>query len=160
MMQFTEKPSFTFYDGTTVNLLPIPPLLINMINNSNKGKPIPPKIEVVYAGKSSVLEPNYNDPNYIVELEQWEMSKQIRLLKLIYTRGVEGDFYLLASVDEINSLEELAEEIFSVPTEDDKKYLYIASKLVSTEEIERFQNAVLQLTVPTQDAIQDSFREV
>ncbi|MGA1048703.1 MAG: hypothetical protein ACO3UU_11905 [Minisyncoccia bacterium] len=88
------------------------------------------------------------------------MSKQIRLLKLIYTRGVEGDFYLLASVDEINSLEELAEEIFSVPTEDDKKYLYIASKLISTEEIERFQNAVLQLTVPTQDAIQDSFREV
>ena len=153
-----QKPTYTFSDGTTIILKPIPPLLINMVNSSTKGKPKPPKIEVEYANGRKVLEDNASDPTYLESLEQWNQEKQLRLLKLIYTSGVEGDFYDIAGVDEMLLVEHLVMENYDNPTNEDYKYVYIAGKLLSSDQIEAFQNAVLQLTVPTQDAIQDSFR--
>lgn len=153
-----QKPTYTFSDGSTIILKPIPPLLINMVNSSTKGKPKPPKIEVEYANGRRVLEDNASDPTYLESLEQWNQEKQLRLLKLIYTSGVEGDFYDIAGVDEMLLVEHLVMENYDNPTNEDYKYVYIAGKLLSSDQIEAFQNAVLQLTVPTQDAIQDSFR--
>ena len=101
-----QKPTYTFSDGTTIILKPIPPLLINMVNSSTKGKPKPPKIEVEYANGRKVLEDNASDPTYLESLEQWNQEKQLRLLKLIYTSGVEGDFYDIAGVDEMLLVEQ------------------------------------------------------
>ena len=153
-----QKPTYTFSDGTSVELKPIPPLLINMVNSSTKGKPRPPKIEVEYANGRKVLEDNPNDPTYLEQLDQWNQDKQLRLLKLIYVQGVAGSFYDLAGVDDMMIVEHLTVENFDNPTDEDYKYVYIAGKLLSSDHIEAFQNAVLQLTVPTQDAIEDSFR--
>lgn len=153
-----QKPEYTFSDGTSIELKPIPPLLINMVNSSTKGKPKPPKVEVEYANGRKVLEDNAIDPAYLEALDQWNQEKQLRLLKLIYTQGVSGSFYDIAGVDEMLFVEQLVSENYDNPTDEDLKYVYIAGKLLSSDQIEAFQNAVLQLTVPTQDAIEDSFR--
>ena len=157
-------PTYTFADGTTVRLRGIPPLMFIGVQ-STAGRPQPPKRTVHLAGGGVQEVPRGDDEpllseaeiaalddpqrqaeerayrQYRLALRQWETDAEYRIARLVLLMGVvDGppaeDVALLRAIG------------FDDPY--DLKYAWLASKLTDEGEIERFYEAVLGLTLPTQ----------
>ncbi len=157
-------PTYTFADGTTVCLRGIPPLMFIGVQ-STAGRPQPPSRTVHLAGGGQQEVPRGDDEpvlgeeeiaalhtpqrqaeerayrDYRLALKQWETDAEYRIARLLFLVGVEdgppsADVALLRAIG------------FSDPY--DLKYNWLASKLTSEGEIERFYEAVLGLTIPTE----------
>jgi hypothetical protein len=159
-----QAPTFTFADGTTVRLRGIPPLMFIGVQ-STAGRPQPPTRTVRLAGGGVQDVPRQDDEpllsegeiaalddpqrqaeerayrQYRLALRQWETDAEYRIARLLFLMGVEDgppaeDVALLRAIG------------FSDPY--DLKYAWLASKLTDEGEIERFYEAVLGLTIPTE----------
>lgn len=140
--------TFTFEDGTAVELLPLPPLVVEFVMNNQAGKPKPPMIEVERRGHRR-HEPNPDDPDYLARLAGWNQAKQHALMKCFIDRGVKG----APSEDEYDTY---AGYLPDGADEADIKYMWIADKLTTVAEVERFIDAVVSQTVPTEEGIAEA----
>lgn len=138
--------SYTFPDGTTVELLPVPPLTLEHIVNSEAGKPKPPTIRV---GTNRRAEANPDDPTFKVALTAWEQGKQKRVLLYLAVHGVKTD-------PPEDFMDEHAMYLDPSASFDEMKYLWLASKLPDGAEIARFIEAVTSQTTVTEAAIQEA----
>lgn len=158
MAILTEKPTYAFPSGTVVNLKPVPPFLIHAVAASTKGAPKPPLIEVKIAGKLT-REENRNDSNYLAALSDFESDRNLRTMQLLFNRGVEGtitDYYPDNSPIFLE-IESLTETIYGPDyTLDQLKYTWLSSELIDSDVAEDFQNAIQELTIPSESAIEDS----
>lgn len=159
-----QAPTFTFADGTTVRLRGIPPLMFIGVQ-STAGRPQPAKRTVRLAGGGVQEVPRGDDEpllsedeiaalddpqrqaeerayrQYRLALRQWQTDAEYRIARLLFLMGVADgppaeDVALLRAIG------------FADPY--DLKYAWLASKLVDQAEIERFYEAVLGLTIPTE----------
>lgn len=159
-----QAPTFTFADGTTVRLRGIPPLMFIGVQ-STAGRPQPPKRTVRLAGGGVQDVPRgddepllseeeiaaLDDPQrqaeerayraYRLALRQWQTDAEYRIARLLFLMGVEDG----PPAEEVALLRAIG---FSDPY--DLKYAWLASKLRDQGEIERFYEAVLGLTIPTE----------
>lgn len=156
--------TFTFADGTTVRLRGIPPLMFIGVQSS-AGRPQPPTRTVRLAGGGVQEVPRGDDEpllsedeiaalddpqrqaeerayrQYRLALRQWQTDAEYRIARLLFLMGVADgppaeDVALLRAIG------------FADPY--DLKYAWLASKLSDQAEIERFYEAVLGLTIPTE----------
>lgn len=144
-----ENPQFTVSDGTTFDLKPVAPLLINRVSiewEKRNPKPKPPAKEVTLIDKK-VLEPDTKNEFYQSELTDWSNRKQ----------NHEMNFYLLWGVKN-NPPDEwsLDPDLFGKPSENERKVTWIESHLLTLQDIEGLSSAIVSLTQPTQEAIEES----
>lgn len=156
--------TYTFADGTTVRLSGIPPLMFIGVQ-STVGRPEPPKRTVHLAGGGRQEVPRGDDEpllseaeiaalddpqrqaeerayrQYRLALRQWELDGEYRIARLVLLMGVADG----PPAEEVALLRAIG---FSDPY--DLKYAWLASKLRDQGEIERFYEAVLGLTIPTE----------
>jgi hypothetical protein len=166
----SPAPTFTFADGTTVRLRGIPPLMFVSMQ-STTDRPQPPKRIVRLAGGGVQEVPRQDDEpllseeeiaaladpqrqaeerayrQYRLALAQWEVNAQYRIARTLFLMGVEDgppaeDVALLRAIG------------FSDPY--DLKYAWLASKLTDEAEIERFYEAVIGLSIPTEKGLAEA----
>lgn len=112
-----------------------------------QGKPKIPMVEVTIGGKYKQLEANPNDANYKAHLEEWESEAGLRVMRYVYTMGVQADMppeYV-----------EAQREFFPDATETDFKYLWIASQ-VPDEDTQALTEAILGMNQPTARGLKDA----
>lgn len=118
----------------------------------NEGKPRIPLIEVTVLTKKTV-EYHPQDAGYVAALAEWEQDARIKTMRYMYTMGVKTPDIPEEFIEDHRSY-------FPNATAQDMKYLYIAS-LIPDEDIEKFTEAVMGQTMPTQKGTEeaaDSFR--
>lgn len=149
----TEKRVYTFEDGTSVELVDIPPMMIVQVMQSEAGKPPVPVVEVVMRGHKR-RETNPNDPDYLAALARWEEAKNNRMIRLVILRGVDND-----PPDEF--IEAYQSVLDPAAGPDDFKSLWITSLMPTADSVTDFMNAVMGQTVATEAGVaeaMDSFR--
>lgn len=158
------EATYTFSDGTTVRLNGIPPLMF-IGAQSTVGRPEPPKRTVKMAGggvqevarrdDEPVLSEDeiarLKDPQqqaderayreYRLALQQWETNAEYRIARLLFLVGVKDG----PPAEDVALMQAIG---FTDPY--DIKYNWLASKLRTPEDVERFYEDVLSLTMPTE----------
>lgn len=140
--------TFTFLDGTVVELDTPNPLTLEHIVNNEAGKPSVPKVAVTRLGHKR-HELNPDDPDYKLARAAWQASKEKKMLLYIVTYGVKT----LPPEEETDQLRMFLPE---GATDGDLKYMWISQKLESTDELTRFINEVTGQIVPTEEGIAES----
>ena len=163
-----QKPApeatYTFSDGTTVRLNGIPPLMF-IGAQSTVGRPEAPKRTVKMAGggvqevarrdDEPVLEEDeiarlkdeqqradeqaYRE--YRIALQQWETNAEYRIARLLFLIGVKDG----PPAEEVALMQAIG-----FTDAYDIKYNWLASKLRTPGDVERFYEDVLSLTMPTE----------
>lgn len=130
--------------GQVFQLKPISSALAGLLSSDPTGKPAIPSTRVDYGGGNSGLEPNANDPVYLEQLNAWRNANNHRSMVYAIGTGVDIEvpqdftdtqlrFWPNASVDEL-------------------RYFYVTS-LVPIAELETLVNAIMGITMPTEDGI-------
>ena len=158
------EATYTFGDGTTVCLNGIPPLMF-IGAQSTVGKPEPPKRTIKMAGggvqevarrddepvltedeisklkdeQQRADEQAYRD--YRIALQQWETNAEYRIARLLFLIGVKDG----PPAEEVALMQAIG-----FTDAYDIKYNWLASKLRTPEDVERFYEDVLSLTMPTE----------
>ena len=158
------EATYTFSDGTTVRLNGIPPLMF-IGAQSTVGRPEPPKRTVKMAGggvqevarrddepvltedeiarlkdeQQRADEQAYRD--YRIALQQWETNAEYRIARLLFLIGVKDG----PPAEEVALMQAIG-----FTDAYDIKYNWLASKLRTPEDVERFYEDVLSLTMPTE----------
>ena len=158
------EATYTFGDGTTVRLNGIPPLMF-IGAQSTVGRPAPPKRTVKMAGggvqevarrddepvltedeiarlkdeQQRADEQAYRD--YRIALQQWETNAEYRIARLLFLIGVKDG----PPAEEVALMQAIG-----FTDAYDIKYNWLASKLRTPEDVERFYEDVLSLTMPTE----------
>lgn len=157
MTKITENPTFTLPSGVELKLKPIPPFIFMAVLSNAKDKPAVPYHEVRIAGKIK-SEPNYYDENYLKAVEDYEQQRNMKVMRLLFTEGVVGaveDY--IKDKDKIKDIKRLVESVYGEDySDDDYKYIWLSTELPDDTVAEQFQDAVQQLSSPTEDAIEDS----
>lgn len=144
--------TFTFPNGVTVGLQPIPIMTFQLIAADTTGKPQVPVVTSVIRGQS-VKERNPDDPAYIAALTAWESAHNTRLLRLCILKGI-------ADSPPDEDAQRIADE-YGVTTAADIKCLWVSEMLPDEQSIARFSEAVLSQTVITKAGLEhaaESFR--
>ena len=158
------EATYTFGDGTTVRLNGIPPLMF-IGAQSTVGRPEPPRRTVKMAGggvqevarrddepvltedeiarlkdeQQRADEQAYRD--YRIALQQWETNAEYRIARLLFLIGVKDG----PPAEEVALMQAIG-----FTDAYDIKYNWLASKLRTPEDVERFYEDVLSLTMPTE----------
>lgn len=135
---------FTCSNGNVVQISdkPITSLMVERIQAV--GRPEIPMIEVKIGGKHTSVEYHPNDEGYQLALETWQAESEIRVMRYLFVRGVEG-----------NPPEDFIREMLPwMPDADlaDMKYMWVAS-LIPNEDIEVFVEALVGQFSPTQEGV-------
>lgn len=155
--QYKDYPTYTLPSGTVVYLKGVSPFLLQAIMSNSNGKPQPPFIEVEIARKKK-SQPNYNDPDYKAALELWESEKSVKIVRLLTTKAILGSVEdYVSDESKMAEYQEMASLVWDIDySDDDLKYTWLADELANPDDFEAFQEAVQQLTMPTEDAVAES----
>lgn len=116
---------------------------------ANHGKPQMPKIEVKIPGsKHTRMEDNPTNPEYLKRLDEWREYSSIQIGKYLFGIGVKGQ----APDDWI------ADNIEFVPdaTQKDLKYMWIASLVPDSNDVQALIEAILGFSVPTEKGVESA----
>lgn len=139
--------TFTTSKGVVWPLQGIPAMLIRQLVTDEKGKPLPPIVDVNY-GKKTVKESNPLDPAYKEALKEWEVQHNARIMIFVLTRGVKRN-------PDKAALEWLT-EFFPASTDSERKYAWILESMEGDIEAGEMMNAILGITTPTERGIRDA----
>lgn len=143
------KRSYTFSDGTEVEIRDVPSLALEHILNSEAGKPTVPMVEVAIARGHKRKEPNPNDPAYQGALAVWNAQKQKRTMMFLITKGVKDD-----PPEEF--IEEYVQYLPDGASREELKYLWLADKLEDEREIARLTETLLSQTTVTEEGLEEA----
>lgn len=143
------KRTFTFTDGTEVEIQDVPSLVLEHILNSEAGKPPVPIVEVTMARGHKRKQPNPQDPDYIAAVNAWNGQKQKRLLMYLVTKGVKDE-------PPPEFVEEYEQYLPDGASLEELKYLWLAEKLDGEDEIGRFTEALMSQTAVTKEGLEEA----
>ncbi|MDX2138334.1 MAG: hypothetical protein SF123_09595 [Chloroflexota bacterium] len=127
-------------------------LLVERVRANEDGKPKPPIRDVTLAGGKLSQEANPYDPEYIEALQAWELARNLRFLVYLISKGVNWKLY---SID--GAWRQENSFYFSeTTTEDEWRYLYIASKFEDPDDFNAFVALLSGSTSPTPEGIAEA----
>lgn len=150
---------FTFKDtGITVKIKKVSPMVVDDVRASIP-EPLPPEQEVDYGEpKGKVMERNYSDPNYTLELEAHNKKVAALVQKVIVNRAVilEGDEWK----KEVQDYRDFILKSTGYPlAETDDVLVYILRVCVgSKEDMSDLIDAIIKRSQPTQEAVEQAKR--
>ena len=141
-----QPNTFTFPDGTVVELMEIPMMLSMDFYNDEKGKPEPPMVEMPDT-VGNIEVPDEDDPDYQEKLSKWETDHLLEVVRLCALMGVATQ----APPDD-PILEKLS---FIRPDakETELQYLWVMSKLTTQDSMGEFVEAVVGQTALTEEGV-------
>jgi hypothetical protein len=143
--------------GIEVTVKKVSPLLFVQLRRQFP-PPQPPRQKVLDINQKEVWEENLAHPDYLEAKEKYELEMEERMGHLLYKRGVDVPIDTQA----LTELKEFWKTEFGIELTGDDKELYIQYfVIVSANDKEALQNAVLSLSQPTQEdlnAAQQAFR--
>lgn len=144
----TER-THEFPDGTVVHIQDVPPLVLEQILNTEAGKPQPPEVEVVIAGKRRQKQRNPDDEQYRQSLQAWEAEKQKRVMRFLITKGV---------VDDVPEgfIDEYETYLPPGASYEEFKYLWLGSLMKDEAAITAFTETVVSQAVVTEGGLAES----
>jgi hypothetical protein len=150
---------FTFKDtGITVKIKKISPMVVDDVRSSIP-EPLPPEQEVDYGEpRGKVMERNYSDPNYTLELREHERKASALVQKVIINRAVvlEGDEWKAEVQDYRNFILENTGQPLA---EKDDLLVYILRICVgSNDDMNDLVDAIIKRSQPTQEAVEQAKR--
>lgn len=136
-----ERFYFQTSDGVELELMPIPPMVYNLFRSQiMKSEPPPPIVEIRKAGKP-VTTPDYQDEDYQRSRNLWfvDVLTQLQAFVLSYiATEPPSDFveneYIMAN----------------------RKVQWIAGILPTEKELQALQDAITDITMPSEEGIADS----
>ena len=146
--------------GEVIELLPVAGLVIQLLTNSNTGKPRKPKMPHVEIGKSKSgkvrTEPNPDDPDYQQALKEYEeklsdleTEKTMKMFRYLVEYGVANE----TPDDFIDSHEFYINDM----SEKEIKYFWIVEALGNDQdEMGKFTEAIIGITEPTEAGVAES----
>ena len=150
---------FTFKDtGITVKIKKVSPMVVDDVRASIP-EPLPPEQEVDYGEpRGKVMERNYSDPNYALELEAHNKKVAALVQKVIVNRAVilEGDEWR----KEVQDYRDFILSSTGYPlAETDDVLVYILRVCVgSKEDMSDLIDAIIKRSQPTQEAVEQAKR--
>ncbi len=144
-----EKRTVTFEDGPTLKLLKLSSLVVERIQSDEKGKPQIPVLEVTYADGQKGQETNANDPEYLLADARWRMGKSYLLMRYVLTEGIAGK----PPKEFIKRYREL---YFPEASDDELKYMWVASLLPDQDDIAVLMRAIMGQTIPTGEGLEEA----
>jgi hypothetical protein len=146
-VQQTNRVTGTYQipGGRRLHIAALPPMLVWSVQAA--GKPQPPVVEMEGLG-GKILTTDANDPAYQDRLADWEEARDYRVARLLYLMGVTDDppaqeaAVIRAILSEYDPLE--------------VKFHWVASLFKTDADLSGLMEAVLSLSVPTEDGIQDA----
>lgn len=155
-----ELTPFTFKDtGITVQIRKVSPLLIMEVQKAMP-VPKPPMQEVVYGdpgdpGAKTVKEPNEAHPDYLADIDAYNMELEMKVRKFMIMRGV----VIHLSDDQKQDVKELREEWkeeFGVELSGNDKLLYISYIAIGTDsDMEEMMDVIMRRSQPTEAAMSE-----
>ena len=160
MPSTNELNPFTFEDtGITVQIRKVSPLLIMEVQKAMP-VPKPPMQEVVYGdpgdpGAKRVQEPNEAHPDYLTDIDAYNMELEMKVRKFMIMRGV----VINLTDDQKQEVKELRKEWkeeFGVELGGTDKLLYISYIAIGTDsDMEELMDVIMRRSQPTEAGMSD-----
>jgi len=154
----SELFPYTFKDtGIKVKIKKVSPLLIVEVQKAMP-VPKPPMQDVVYGdpgdpGAKKVQEPNESHPDYLADIDDYNMALEMKVRKFMIMRGV------VINLDdeqkqEVKQLREEWKEEFDAELNGSDKFLYISYIAIGTDaDMEELMDVIMRRSQPTEAVI-------
>lgn len=145
------KYEFTTVGGVLLELTPIPPLIYNRFRiewEKRNERPVPPK-RTVKIVDTEVAQFDHQNEYFQNELSEWNTTLNNALMDFVFVRGVKTNPPKSWS----SSFPEIMPEN---PTAGQLKLGWLSEILEKQEDFESLQEAVVSLTEPTNDGVEEA----
>ena len=144
-----KQRTYTTESGVVLKLRPIPQLLLaRVFNNPRDPVPQAPQKRIEEAIGEQYFS-DYEDPDYVKDLEAWEQRQQATLMNLCTSYGVAS-----YPGDDDPTLQ-ILKSTFPRESREELKALWVAAH-IGDDELEQFIEAVISQTIPTEAGLAEA----
>lgn len=149
-----KRNTFVFKDtGVAVTIKRVSPLLVLKLRDSFP-RPKPPVQKVVGLDGAERLEENPAHPDYLAQLEQYEIDSELRVRRLLIRRGVEFD-WTDERRKEVEELKEFWKNVYGETLTGTDEEIYISYIAIGTDgDMKDLLDAITIRSQPTEEEAQ------